>query len=523
MMGGIQILKKSIIIGILSLFLMQTNVVISENQDLSDNNTTYFPHEPIYINGNNGFTEKNGVTSGEGTKDNPYIIRGWDINCSSKDGIVIKNVYIHFVIKDCYIHDGGDNNDGIVFCKVQFGKIQNNTISKNRNGIKFTPPEIGKGNCESKDNIITDNKIIFNSGRGISFDHIGEDHHKRNMILNNDFEHNYIGIYMIMSDSNKIISNNFILNNGAGIVLNQCIGGGDYNEVYHNNFIYNGDARQVFDIGYINYWNDSYPSGGNYWFDYDGTDIYSGPNQSIMGADGIGDTPYEIRNSSVSWLPSRYDCYPLIKPVRIISLPLPPAKPNIIGKKSGKEKSIFQFNISSIDPNGDNVYYSIDWGDGFVEEWLGPYNSGQVVTLTHAWNNQGNYEIIVKVTDESYEKQEGDMSWSNHSILIFPKYAISKPFSGLYVSNEKVVNLPILKNKSIVIGKIAIIVDVLTEELNIERVEYYINDVFKGTQYREPYVWFWTEIGFSRFNVKTILHSDIGCNASYQITVWKFF
>jgi hypothetical protein len=115
------------------------------------------------------------------------------------------------------------------------------------------------------------------------------------------------------------------------------------------------------------------------------------------------------------------------------------------------------------------------------------------------------------------------MSCGNHSILIFPKSAISKPFSGLYVSNEKVFNLPILKNKSIVIGKIAIIVDVLTEELKIERVEYYINDVFKGTQYREPYVWFWTEIGFSRFNVKTILYSDMGCNASYQITVWKFF
>ncbi|MFQ6084384.1 MAG: PKD domain-containing protein, partial [Candidatus Aminicenantia bacterium] len=35
-----------------------------------------------------------------------------------------------------------------------------------------------------------------------------------------------------------------------------------------------------------------YPSGGNYWSDYIGIDLYSGPNQDQPGSDGIGDAPY---------------------------------------------------------------------------------------------------------------------------------------------------------------------------------------------------------------------------------------
>ena len=48
-----------------------------------------------------------------------------------------------------------------------------------------------------------------------------------------------------------------------------------------------------------NIWNDTYPSGGNYWDDYSGVD---------ENDDGIGDTPYNISGAS------NQDCYPLIHP-----------------------------------------------------------------------------------------------------------------------------------------------------------------------------------------------------------------
>jgi len=40
----------------------------------------------------------------------------------------------------------------------------------------------------------------------------------------------------------------------------------------------------------INRWNDDYPSGGNYWSDYKGSDACRGDAQDISGSDGIGDT-----------------------------------------------------------------------------------------------------------------------------------------------------------------------------------------------------------------------------------------
>ena len=62
------------------------------------------------------------------------------------------------------------------------------------------------------------------------------------------------------------------------------------NYIYHNNFI----GETCYDQGGPNYWDNGYPSGGNYWSIYSGTDNYHGPNQDIPGSDGIGDTPYSF-------------------------------------------------------------------------------------------------------------------------------------------------------------------------------------------------------------------------------------
>jgi hypothetical protein len=68
------------------------------------------------------------------------------------------------------------------------------------------------------------------------------------------------------------------------------------------------EARPVEVIGdCINVWDDGYPSGGNYWSDYTGVDLYSGPYQNETSSDGIGDTPYDIDENNV-------DHYPLMKP-----------------------------------------------------------------------------------------------------------------------------------------------------------------------------------------------------------------
>jgi hypothetical protein len=59
--------------------------------------------------------------------------------------------------------------------------------------------------------------------------------------------------------------------------------------------------------GYSNYWDDGYLSGGNYWSDYTGVDLYSSAFQNETGSDGIGDTALIID-------PYNKDNYPLTKP-----------------------------------------------------------------------------------------------------------------------------------------------------------------------------------------------------------------
>ncbi|MCZ2809620.1 MAG: PQQ-binding-like beta-propeller repeat protein [Candidatus Bathyarchaeota archaeon] len=82
----------------------------------------------------------------------------------------------------------------------------------------------------------------------------------------------------------SIIYGNHIADNPVGISLTGTHYDAENNTFYNNNFV-NNDQHVAVLSGYVNYWDNGYPSGGNYWDDYNGDDI----NQ-----DGIGDFAYEI-------------------------------------------------------------------------------------------------------------------------------------------------------------------------------------------------------------------------------------
>ena len=115
-------------------------------------------------------------------------------------------------------------------------------------------------------------------------------------ISGNVIAHCRTGIYSMWSGNNSI-SENIIADNIWGIDLRSRD-----NVIFHNIFLRND---WISDIGYST-WDDGYPSGGNYWNDYDGTDLFNGPYQNQSGSDGIGDTPYTFALGM--------DRYPVIKP-----------------------------------------------------------------------------------------------------------------------------------------------------------------------------------------------------------------
>ena len=74
-----------------------------------------------------------------------------------------------------------------------------------------------------------------------------------------------------------------------------------------------------------------------------------------------------------------------------------PEKP--VGTSSGKRRAEYSYTASAIDPDGDKIYYMFDWGDGTNTSWLGPYDSGEEVNVSHAWVKRGTYEVKVKAKD----------------------------------------------------------------------------------------------------------------------------
>jgi hypothetical protein len=97
------------------------------------------------------------------------------------------------------------------------------------------------------------------------------------------------------------LSSSNITTNYYGVVLDST---SDNNIFYHNNFVNN--VVQAYSTS-VNVWNNGYPSSGNYWSDYSGTDGFNGPDQNVPGPDGIGDTPYSIVTND-------QDYYPLMTP-----------------------------------------------------------------------------------------------------------------------------------------------------------------------------------------------------------------
>ena len=77
----------------------------------------------------------------------------------------------------------------------------------------------------------------------------------------------------------------------------------------------------------------------------------------------------------------------------------PPVEPMINGTTKGTTGQDYDFSFTSTDPENDGIYYKIDWGDGEVEDWFGPFNSSEQITLSHSWDKIGTFTIKAKTKD----------------------------------------------------------------------------------------------------------------------------
>jgi len=469
-------IKKIIIILIIIINLLSISTTNQATNCIITNKYTFT--QTLYVGGTgpNNYTKIQDAIDNASVGDTVFVYHG---------------IYPEYIIITKEMNLVGETREQTII----IGSYSNNIIRIKANNVKIMCFTIKNGQIgiyvvDSSNFTIIQNSIVDNwEGIGIlnsSFGLVSS-----NIIRNNDFEginpvsstqitisgnliENSIEGIFLSSSSSNVIYGNTIRDHIYGFEAGQS---SDNNKIYHNNLYVN---EQNAKDACTNTWDDSYPSGGNYFDDYTGTD---------NNGDGIGDTPYSIPGGSNN------DRYPLMNPWNeppyqpsdpnpendaigvptnpIISVYIvdpegnkmnvsfydatthgligtaynvpsftraqaslsnltinttyfwyaiaddgvqtnksdtwkftvgettnnPPDAPIIDGLKNGKINIDYEFKFSANDPDQDQVLYYINWGDGNIVEWDGPYNSNQIIIINHSWINKGTYIISAKAKD----------------------------------------------------------------------------------------------------------------------------
>lgn len=76
-----------------------------------------------------------------------------------------------------------------------------------------------------------------------------------------------------------------------------------------------------------------------------------------------------------------------------------PTAPVITGQTGGKKGKSYEYTFAVTDPENDQCFLFIDWGDSSNSGWIGPYHSNEVVNESHTWTSKGGYNITAKAKD----------------------------------------------------------------------------------------------------------------------------
>ena len=376
------------------------------------------------------------------------------------------------IITDNNLYDNKRN--GISLTNSDYNTIKNNTCVNNEDGIRLwsQSPMTSSNNAvynntcfrnlhygielwsyiyettTTNDNNITNNDCSSNQWGGI---YVGKS--VNGTLSENTCSHNgEMGIFLDgrhMTTKNITVTNNLVSNNNYGIYLwgtgleantiaGNTIENNDYgvycqsvygNELYHNDFIQNGKQTRI-DIECRNIWDDSYPSGGNYWSDYTGIDA---------DGDGIGDAPYIINADN-------RDRYPLVKPWRWAPTPPPTPTPPIASFTYNPPNPIIDEDITfdasdSYDPDGGTIT-NYRWEFYRLAEYMpfpliGIIEGADKEILDYSFSSKGAYLVNLTVTDDEGATNSIDKTvkvWEKWSFAIIADPQIGIGWDGDYGS-----------------------------------------------------------------------------------------
>jgi hypothetical protein len=104
----------------------------------------------------------------------------------------------------------------------------------------------------------------------------------------------------------------------------------------------------------------------------------------------------------------------------------PPSIPTITGPSNGKVDVGYDYTFNSVDSDGDNVQFYIEWGNG--NEWTEFLGSGEDITISHTWNEKDDYTIRAKAKDI----YGAESDWATLEVTM-PKSKSNMPFGFIFV------------------------------------------------------------------------------------------
>jgi hypothetical protein len=118
----------------------------------------------------------------------------------------------------------------------------------------------------------------------------------------------------------------------------------------------------------------------------------------------------------------------------------PPNPPKIFGKTFGEVGEQYKYTFVATDPDGDDLCYYIDWGDGSVIITRDLFPSGEPVFIDYIWQTKGEFIIRAKVQDTHFAPSD----WGYLEVSM-PKIN-PRPYWLLFQILERLNNyFPILK------------------------------------------------------------------------------
>jgi hypothetical protein len=126
-------------------------------------------------------------------------------------------------------------------------------------------------------------------------------------------------------------------------------------------------------------------------------------------------------NSGTTWSLIEYPGYPDPDGCFITyGLDEIPNIPKIDGEANGSAKTEYEYTFTTTDPEGHDVFYYIEWGDGKNSGWIGPFESSVVIKINHSWSKKGTYTIQCKAKDA----YDAESDWGTFTLSI-PKKKIN--------------------------------------------------------------------------------------------------